>query len=156
MHWLSVGTRSMSLSCQGSWVNPCGAQDCLSVHLPHVCCHSRNTWKRRGWRGGEWSFSAVLCQSKETECIPHLFNVFLMFLAQRLFFDMLSLPTGANAARASWLVGCRLAHMCVPSFLCSLVYLQHLPGLLRNLHTGEVSNSNKTKHGGNCTFFMSV
>ena len=91
----------------------------------------------------------MLCQGKEREYTPRLFNVFLMFLAERLFFDMLSLPTGANAARVSWLAGCRLAHTRVPSFLRSLVYLCHSPGLLRNFHTRtstrEVSISNKTK-----------
>lgn len=89
----------------------------------------------------------MLCQGTERECTPRLFNVFLMFLAGRLFFDMFPLPTGARAARAGRLAGCRLAHTRVPSFLHSLVYLCHSPGLLRNFCTGtstrEVSISNK-------------
>lgn len=100
---------------------------------------------RRGWRDSEQSFSVVLCQGKERECTPHLFNVFLMFLAERLFFDMLSLPTGANAAQVSWLASCRLAHMHVPSFLHSLVYLCHLPGLLRYLYTHTNTQEVSTK-----------
>lgn len=126
-----------------------GVPGTVSRHLcPTRPCHSGDTWKGRGWRGSERSFSAVLCQGKERECTPHLFNVFLMFLVERLFFDKLSLPTGANAARASWPAGCRLAHTRVPSFLRSRVYLCHSPGLLRNFHTRtssrEVSIANKT------------
>lgn len=60
---------------------------------------------------------------------------------------MLPLPAGARAARAGRLAGCRLAHTRVPSFLHSLVYLCHSPGLLRNFCTGTstrgVSISNK-------------
>lgn len=47
----------------------------------------------------------MLCQGEQGECTPCLFNVFLMLLTERLFFDMLSLPTGAKAPRASWLAG---------------------------------------------------
>lgn len=108
--------------------NPRGPRDHLPTHLPHASRCSRDTWKGRGWRSSERSFSAVLCQGKKRECTPRLFNVFLMFLVERLFFDMLSLPTGANAARASWLAGCRLAHTRVPSFLRSLcIYATHPP-----------------------------
>lgn len=129
----------------------------------HICptnlCWSRDTAKGRGWRDSEQSFSVVLCQGKERECTPHLFNVFLMFLAERLFFDMLSLPTGANAARVSWLASCRLAHIHVPSFLHCLVYLCHSCGLLSYLYAytsaQEVSISNETKHRDKCTFYMS-
>lgn len=129
----------------------------------HICpthlCWSRDTVKGRGWRDSEQSFSVVLCQGKERECTPHSFNIFLMFLVDRLFFDMLSLPTGANAARVSWLASCRLAHIHVPSFLHCLVYLCHSCGLLSYLyaHTSaqEVSISNETKHRDKCTFYMS-
>lgn len=104
---------------------------------------------RQGRGHSKRSFSAALCQGKGRECTPCLFNVFLMFLAERLFFDMLSLPAGANAARASRLAGCRLAHTRVPSFPRSPVYLCHSPGSLRRFHTRtstqEVSVSSKTK-----------